>query len=169
MATLSGSSVAWIIVEILAEKAIADESISGPLVEFAPSRLKYHNILLCVMSESFRFKQVLVVRLDLDMGRGKAAVQCAHAAVSAAEEARTHLHDWWKLWMEEGQMKVALKVPDLDSVLELERKGRSKGIPVHLVRDRGLTQVPPGTITCLGLGPAPADLLDSLTGNLTLL
>jgi len=38
-----------------------------------------------------------------------------------------------------------------------------------LVRDRGLTQVPPGTITCLGLGPAPADLLDSLTGNLTLL
>ncbi|TMI59245.1 hypothetical protein E6H18_00155 [Candidatus Bathyarchaeota archaeon] len=75
------------------------------------------------MSESFRFKQVLIVRLDLDMGRGKAAVQCAHAAVSAAE----------------------------------------------LVRDRGLTQVPPGTITCLGLGPAPADLLDSLTGNLTLL
>jgi peptidyl-tRNA hydrolase, PTH2 family len=70
--------------------------------------------------------------------------------------------------MAEGQMKVALKVPDLDSVLELERKCRSKGIPVQLVRDRGLTQVPPGTITCLGLGPAPADLVDSLTGNLSL-
>ena len=121
------------------------------------------------MSEGFRFKQVLVVRLDLDMGRGKAAVQCAHAAVSAAEEARNHLHNWWKSWMEEGQLKVAVKVPDLDSVLDLERKGRSKGIPVHLVRDRGLTQVPPGTITCLGLGPAPAGIVDSLTGNLALL
>jgi len=121
------------------------------------------------MSEAFRFKQVLVVRLDLDMGRGKAAVQCAHAAVSAAEEARNHLHNWWKSWMEEGQLKVAVKVPDLNSVLDLERKGRSRGIPVHLVRDRGLTQVPPGTITCLGLGPAPAGIVDSLTGNLALL
>jgi peptidyl-tRNA hydrolase, PTH2 family len=121
------------------------------------------------MSDDFRFKQVLVIRSDLEMGRGKAAVQCAHAAVSAAEEARNHLHSWWKSWMEEGQLKVAVKVPDLDSVLDLERKGRSKGIPAHLVRDRGLTQVPPGTITCLGLGPAPADIVDSLTGNLTLL
>ena len=120
------------------------------------------------MSESFRFKQVLVVRLDLDMGRGKAAVQCAHAAVSAAEEARNHENGWWKKWMEEGQLKVAVKVRNLDTVLDLERKGRSKGIPVHLVRDRGLTQVPPGTVTCLGIGPAPAEIVDSLTGNLAL-
>lgn len=120
------------------------------------------------MSETFRFKQVLVVRLDLDMGRGKAAVQCAHAAVSAAEEARNHENSWWKGWMNEGQLKVAVKVPDLDSVLDLERKGRSKGIPVYLVRDRGLTQVPPGTVTCLGIGPAPAEIVDSLTGNLAL-
>ena len=121
------------------------------------------------MSEGFRFKQVLVVRLDLDMGRGKAAVQCAHAAVSAAEEARNHSHTWWKAWMEEGQLKVAVRVPDLASILDLERKGMSKGIPVHLVKDRGLTQVPPGTVTCLGLGPAPSDIVDSLTGNLALL
>jgi peptidyl-tRNA hydrolase, PTH2 family len=71
--------------------------------------------------------------------------------------------------MEEGQLKVALKGRDLESVLDLERKGRAKGIPVYLVRDKGLTQVPPGTITCLGLGPAPAEMVDSLTGDLTLL
>ena len=70
--------------------------------------------------------------------------------------------------MDEGQMKVALKVPDLDSVLQLEKKGRAKGVPVYLVKDRGLTQVPPGTVTCLGIGPAPADLVDSLTGDLAL-
>jgi len=121
------------------------------------------------MSEGFRFKQVLVVRLDLDMGRGKIAVQCAHAAISAAEEARNQLHSWWQSWIEEGQLKVALRVPDLGSILDLERKGRAKGIPVQVVKDKGLTQIPPGTITCLGLGPAPAALVDSLTGNLPLL
>jgi peptidyl-tRNA hydrolase, PTH2 family len=120
------------------------------------------------MSDNTGLKQALVIRVDLDMGRGKAAVQCSHAAVAAAEEARIHFNRWWKLWMEEGQLKVALKVPDLDSILDLERRGRAKGIPVYLVRDRGLTQVPPGTITCLGLGPAPADVVDPLTGDLTL-
>jgi PTH2 family peptidyl-tRNA hydrolase len=71
--------------------------------------------------------------------------------------------------MSEGQLKIAVKVPDLDSMLDLERKGRSKGIPVHLVRDKGLTQIPPGTITCLGIGPAPTEIVDSLTRNLALL
>ncbi len=71
--------------------------------------------------------------------------------------------------MQEGQLKVALKVPDLDSLLELEQKGRSRGIPTHLILDKGLTQVPPGTITCLSLGPAPAEIIDSLAGHLALL
>lgn len=121
------------------------------------------------MSDSFRFKQVLVVRVDLRMGRGKTAVQCAHAAVSAAEEARNRQNDWWSSWIEEGQMTIAVKVPDLDRMLELERIGRSKRIPVHLIIDKGLTQVPPGTATCLGLGPAPIEILDPLTGDLPLL
>ncbi len=109
------------------------------------------------------------MRLDLKIGRGKIAVQCAHAAVSAAEEARARFPEWWKRWIDEGQAKIAVKVPDLEAILRLEREAKAKRLPHHIVEDRGLTQVPPGTITCLGIGPAPSPLLDSLTGRLPLL
>jgi peptidyl-tRNA hydrolase, PTH2 family len=121
------------------------------------------------MSQEFVYKQALIVRLDLKIGRGKIAVQCAHAAVSAAEEARTHFPQWWKGWLEEGQRKIALKVPDLETLLHLETTARRNRLPVYLIRDRGLTQVPPDTVTCVGIGPAPSNLVDSLTGDLSLL
>jgi len=121
------------------------------------------------MSQEFEYKQALIIRLDLNIGRGKMAVQCAHAAVSAAQEARIHFPQWWKAWLQEGQRKIALKVPDLETLLDLENTARRNGLPVYLVRDRGLTQVPPDTVTCLGIGPAPSNLVDNLTGDLSLL
>jgi peptidyl-tRNA hydrolase, PTH2 family len=121
------------------------------------------------MCDGFEYKQALIVRLDLKIGRGKIAVQCAHAAVTAAEEARLRFPEWWRHWMDEGQAKIALKVPDLDAIMKLENEAKVRHFPFHLVRDKGLTQVQPGTITCLGVGPAPSHVLDSLTGDLPLL
>jgi len=121
------------------------------------------------MSQEFAYKQALIIRLDLKIGRGKIAVQCSHAAVSAAEEARIRFPQWWKGWLEDGQRKIALKVPDLDALLNLENVARRNRLPVYLVRDRGLTQVPPDTVTCVGIGPAPSNLVDNLTGDLALL
>ncbi len=121
------------------------------------------------MSQEYAFKQALIVRLDLKIGRGKIAVQCSHAAVSAAEEARIRFPRWWNGWLEDGQRKIALKVPDLSTLLNLENHARRNRLPVYLVRDRGLTQVPPDTVTCVGIGPAPSNLVDSLTGDLALL
>jgi PTH2 family peptidyl-tRNA hydrolase len=121
------------------------------------------------MSQEFEYKQALIVRLDLKIGRGKIAVQCSHAAVSAAEDARVRFPEWWREWLEEGQRKIALKVADLETLLRLENKARRNRLPVYLVRDRGLTQVPPDTITCVGIGPAPSNLVDNLTGDLSLL
>lgn len=119
--------------------------------------------------EVFEFKQVIVVRRDLDMGKGKIAVQVAHAAVSAAEESRKKFTDWWESWLKEGQCKVAVRVDSEEEILQLERRSRELKLPFALISDRGLTQVEPGTITCLGIGPAPSSLLDTLTGNLSLL
>ncbi len=121
------------------------------------------------MSREFRYKQALIIRLDLKIGRGKIAVQCSHAAVSAAEEARVRFPQWWKAWLEEGQRKIALKVPDLETLLHLENTARKNRLPSYLVRDQGLTQVPPDTATCVGIGPAPSNLVDNLTGDLSLL
>ena len=111
----------------------------------------------------------MVVRTDLGMGRGKLAVQCSHAAISAAEEARAKFRHWYDQWMREGQAKIALKVRDVDLLFELERRARNVPLPTYLVRDMGLTQVPSGSVTCLGIGPGPVDTVNALTGRLRLL
>ena len=60
----------------------------------------------------FEYKQVIVFRTDLKMSKGKLAAQAAHAAVSAAEEARKRHRTWWEAWLYEGQRKIAVKVKD---------------------------------------------------------
>jgi len=117
---------------------------------------------------AFRYKQVIVLRSDLKMSCGKAAAQACHAAVSAAENTRkTHL-SWWRSWMREGQRKIVLKVHSEAELLGVERETRGSGIPASLISDMGLTELPPGTITALGAGPAPSGLVDRITGGLPL-
>ncbi|MDH5481619.1 MAG: peptidyl-tRNA hydrolase Pth2 [Candidatus Bathyarchaeota archaeon] len=120
------------------------------------------------MSE-FRYKQVIVFRSDLGLSKGKVAAQGGHAAVSAAEEARKHKKAWWEAWINEGQRKIAVKVKSEKELLELEKQAKELALPTALIIDRGLTEIPPDTITCLGIGPAPTEKVDKLTGELTLL
>jgi PTH2 family peptidyl-tRNA hydrolase len=117
----------------------------------------------------FLYKQVVVFYSDLKLSKGKTAVQAGHAAVSAAEEARRHRRKWWEDWIDEGQRKVAVKVRTEKELLELERQAREFALPLALIVDRGLTEIPPNTITCLGIGPAPSEKVDKLTGRLPLL
>ena len=118
---------------------------------------------------AFSYKQVIVLRTDLKMSKGKMAAQAAHAAVSAAEYARNNRPEWWNPWIREGQCKIAVKVASEEELLEFERIARNEGLPVALIIDRGLTELPPDTTTCLGIGPAPADKVNVVTGNLPLL
>jgi PTH2 family peptidyl-tRNA hydrolase len=117
----------------------------------------------------FEYKQVLVFRTDLKMSKGKLAAQAGHAAVSASEEAHKHRRNWWEAWLFEGQRKIAVKVKDEKELTELEEQANDLGLPNALIVDRGLTEIPEGTVTCLGIGPAPAELMDRLTGKLKLL
>jgi PTH2 family peptidyl-tRNA hydrolase len=120
------------------------------------------------MSE-FRYKQVIVFRSDLKLSKGKTSVQAGHAAVSAAEETRKHHREWWEAWLWEGQRKIAVKVKTEKELMMLEEQTRDLGLPCALIVDRGLTEIPPNTVTCLGIGPAPAERVDKLTGKLPLL
>jgi len=115
------------------------------------------------------FKMVVVVRGELRLTPGKAAVQVAHAAVLLAEEAQKRHPEAYRAWAVAGQKKIALVVPTLSELESLVRQARALGIPWVLVEDAGFTEVPPGTKTCLGLGPAPAAEIDSVTGGLSLL
>ncbi|MEJ5327650.1 MAG: peptidyl-tRNA hydrolase Pth2 [Candidatus Bathyarchaeia archaeon] len=120
------------------------------------------------MSES-KYKQVLVFRSDLKLSKGKIAAQAGHAAVSAAQEAYKRHREWWEAWLFEGQRKVAVKVKNEQELLTLKNQAEDLDLPHALIVDSGLTEIPPGTITCLGIGPAPAEKIDRLTGKLPLL
>lgn len=114
-------------------------------------------------------KQAIVVRTDLGMGKGKVAAQAAHASLSAAEAALHRKGGWYEAWKEEGQAKVVLKVASESELREVFVKAKRAGLPASLVEDRGLTQVEPGTATCVGVGPAPDADVDAITGELKLL
>ena len=115
------------------------------------------------------FKQVIVVRRDLEMGKGKLAVQVAHAAVSSAEQARKYKPQWFDSWMKDNQAKICVKVDNESQLRMLKGRVDNMGIPNSLIQDAGLTQLEPGTTTCLGIGPLPSDLADKYTGDLKLL
>jgi PTH2 family peptidyl-tRNA hydrolase len=115
------------------------------------------------------FKQVIVVRRELRIGVGKTAAQVAHAAVTGAERVRTSNPSWFIEWFSSGQKKVIVKVQHLDHLLEIKRKAHLSNLPVVEIHDSGLTQIPAGTITCLGIGPAPSIMIDKITHDLKLL
>jgi peptidyl-tRNA hydrolase, PTH2 family len=115
------------------------------------------------------YKVVLVLRGELRLTAGKAAVQAAHAAVMLTRTAERRDPNGLDAWLAEGQKKIALVVPTLGDLEQLERAARGKRVPTVWVEDAGLTEVPPGTRTCLGLGPSPASEIDAITGDLPLL
>jgi PTH2 family peptidyl-tRNA hydrolase len=115
------------------------------------------------------FKQVIAVRIDLKMSPGKMAAQVAHASLSAAEVARRNSTVWYNAWKEGGQKKVVVKVADEEEIIRLLEVTKISKLPWYIVNDAGLTELPPGTTTTLGIGPSPNELIDEVTGHLKLL
>ncbi len=111
-------------------------------------------------------KQVIVVNQALELPKGKLAAQVAHAAVAAFLRAKPEIQ---RKWLSVGMPKVVLKTREPDELHRLEDMAKRRDIAASLIADAGKTVVAAGTITCVGLGPAAADELDELTGELKLL
>ena len=118
-------------------------------------------------------KMVIIVRNDIKMGKGKLSAQVAHAAVTVVLNIITsnnlNWKEWLEVWIREGQPKIVLKIDSLDQLLLRAKKAEEKGLPISIIEDAGKTQLEPGTITCLGIGPAPENIIDQITGDLKLL
>jgi PTH2 family peptidyl-tRNA hydrolase len=117
----------------------------------------------------FEYKMCIVLRMDLGMSTGKLIAQAAHAAVGASELGKKENHKAWRRWRDEGAKKVALEAESLEELEELAEKAKKLDIVSILIQDAGHTEVPPGTVTALGLGPDRTDLLDKVTGSLPLI
>jgi PTH2 family peptidyl-tRNA hydrolase len=109
-------------------------------------------------------KQVIAVRADLKLSKGKLASQVAHASVTAAEKSPQR-----KGWIDEGQKKSVVKVASERELLEVFEAAKNLGLPAALIEDAGRTEIPAGTKTCVGIGPAPEKEVDKVTGRLKLL
>ncbi|MEM7815875.1 MAG: peptidyl-tRNA hydrolase Pth2 [Candidatus Aenigmatarchaeota archaeon] len=112
------------------------------------------------------YKQVIAVRKDLKLDKGKLAVQVAHASVDSYKKSSPSVREEWE---REGSKKVVVKVESLNELLEVHRKAKSLKLPCSLIRDAGRTHLKPGTITAVGIGPAEEERIDRVTGRLKML
>ncbi|MCF2143638.1 MAG: peptidyl-tRNA hydrolase Pth2 [Candidatus Heimdallarchaeota archaeon] len=122
-----------------------------------------------MVGKNFQYKMVIAIRKDLQMSKGKTAVQAAHASVLAVENAKHKYKDWLKKWLYEGQKKVVVQLQSEDELLHLYRQAQTSNLPCAIVNDAGLTELPPNTATAVALGPAPNEKLDKLTSKYKLL
>jgi len=111
------------------------------------------------------YKLVIVVRTDLSISKGKMAAQVAHAAVNCVLKSKKSDSSNFKKWFDEGQKKVVVKGQNESTLRVLQQHARDVGLVSSLVTDAGLTEVPVGTVTCLGIGPAADSEIDSITGD----
>ncbi|KAK9841988.1 hypothetical protein WJX81_002872 [Elliptochloris bilobata] len=152
----------------------------APLTSISTGAVRHHNVPSELGSlpvtprtddgtEHSEVKMVLIVRQDLKMGKGKIAAQCCHATLGQFKKLWRRKDPNLKKWELSGQTKVCLRVDDEDGFMQLHQAARSAGIPAHIVVDAGRTQIAPDSKTVMALGPADADLIDSVSGHLKLL
>lgn len=110
-------------------------------------------------------KQVIVLREDIDISRGKQMSQACHASLGAYKEASDDVASQWE---KRGAKKIVLSSGDR-RLEDLYEEIKRKNIPAYLVKDAGMTEVEPGTITALGIGPVESDKIDPITGELKLI
>ena len=110
-----------------------------------------------------KYKQVILVREDLKLPKGKMSAQVSHASVDCVLKSDKKLVEKWK---DQGGKKVVLKVDDEKELFKCMSMLENEGIKVALIKDAGHTVVEPGTITCLGVGPDMEEKIDKITGKL---
>ncbi|XP_077275813.1 peptidyl-tRNA hydrolase 2, mitochondrial [Temnothorax americanus] len=132
---------------------------------------KYIRSFLSPAWNGEKCKMVLVVRSDLSMGKGKTAAQCAHAALECCRQIikNEKRKPMFEYWLRIGQPKVVVQISSEEKLLTLADKAQRAGLTTAIIKDAGRTQLQPGTVTVVGIGPGANEVIDSLTSRLRLL
>lgn len=122
-------------------------------------------------------KQVIVIRKDLNMRKGKIAAQAAHASMGALlsvcdrdeNQIAFKLDDRIRDWLEGPFKKICVYVESEQELLDIHQSAKDAGLINCLIKDNGLTEfngIP--TYTCVAVGPDYNEKIDQITGNLPL-
>ena len=131
-------------------------------------------------------KQVIVIRKDLNMRKGKMCAQAAHASLKVffdrifkIENASYSVYpdkivgilmtQEMLSWVEGSFTKICVYVNSEEELFEIYKQAKESDLPVALIRDAGKTEFKEPTYTCLAIGPAKSELIDKITGELKLL
>lgn len=124
-----------------------------------------------------RTKQVIVIRKDLKMRRGKEIAQAAHAAMAwltrqitpAGSTGMVVLTDAERDWLNNSYRKVTCQVSSETDLNALGEAAADAGLEVHIITDSGLTEFHgKPTVTCLAIGPDYDEKIDAITSGLEL-
>ena len=130
------------------------------------------------MNEERRIKQVICVKYDLKMRRGKQIAQGAHASMSficrrlqeAGSVSLDDFTDSQRTWLTGAFAKVCCRVDSEEELMKIHDEALEAGLEVHLITDSGKTEFHgEPTNTCLAIGPDEAEKIDEITGHLQLL
>ena len=136
-------------------------------------------------------KQVILVRKDIKMSKGKLAAQVAHASMgailkllrsgeihqrlfySSTDKDNRHRFvcdsEYVQHWLDNSFTKICLAVPDLATMQHCHRLALQKNIPTSFIIDEGRTCFSEPTATCCSIGPWDSDQIDEITGDFKLL
>jgi peptidyl-tRNA hydrolase, PTH2 family len=112
------------------------------------------------------YKQVILVRNDLKLPKGKLAAQVAHASVEAVHRSNKNIVQDWRA---EGMKKIVLKVKNLEELYKYAQDAKESNLTTAIITDAGHTVVAPGTTTCMAIGPDIEAKIDKITGQLKML
>ncbi|MBT3940708.1 peptidyl-tRNA hydrolase [Candidatus Woesearchaeota archaeon] len=112
------------------------------------------------------YKQVILIRTDLKMSKGKTAAQASHAAVEASLKAKKKHRLIFSAWRLSGMKKVVIKVASQKDLYKYAQQAKEQGLTTAVIADAGMTELKPGTVTACAIGPDKDDKIDQVTGNL---
>jgi PTH2 family peptidyl-tRNA hydrolase len=127
-------------------------------------------------------KQVIVIRKDLNMRKGKMAAQAAHASLGVFTQ-HMQIHGagdlfigtmafggYAKQWLDSSFRKICVGCDSQGELLAILREAEVAGIPCILITDNGDTEFNgTPTDTCIAIGPWKSSDIDRITGHLKLL
>jgi len=148
-----------------------DRGSAAPEARGQPVRDDYagdetYKMLLIFNMELYKLSGKTGEMKSVKMSPGKAAAQSGHATLGAYRKAKRLCPNAVRDWLRIGQMKITVKCPSVQELLELESKCVAAGLNTCLIRDAGHTEIEPGSRTVLAVGPAPASAMDPLTRHL---
>lgn len=133
-------------------------------------------------------KQVIVMRTDLNMRKGKMIAQGSHASNMFLFDCMNTMQEYEHLsnsrtpqraeymisllnsWIGNKYKKIVVSVNSLEELESLIEQAKKLAILTYKVTDSGLTEFHgQPTITCASFGPVASKIIDQVTGELKLL